>query len=91
MSNDYEEVIELYKDIEGRIEYESDDDKNPLFRINIDGFRHSFSVKNIPKKNHEWVVDVYSRQFVDVARQARLNGRADVQNPIREALGFLKD
>ena len=65
------------------------DDNNPTFTISIDNYGYSHSVRNIEKPDsYEWYCDVMGRQFLELYERSYEQGRKEVQNEIKGALGL---
>ncbi len=63
-------------------------DNNPLFEIDFDSTRYSFSVKDFPEDRHEWLVSVLSRQMTELYQRARDNRTTEIRKGFKQLLGL---
>lgn len=74
--------------IPARIDYTDKD--FPRLIIEVDGWSHSFTVKDYPEKHHDWLCRIITKVITEVYSQGEKAGVRSIQDPIKKALGFIK-
>jgi len=70
-------------------EIDKSDENFPRIVLEVDGVRHSFTVKDYPEKHYPWLCSILTRIVVDVYGQGRKEGIKCVTEPLKKALWFL--
>jgi len=64
------------------------DPGNPIIKIEIEGYRYSFTVKHFPEEYYEWLVNVLEGQMQEINDRAVRNTRKEIQQGIKDLLGL---
>ncbi len=64
------------------------DDETPLLVHEVGGYRYSFSVRDFPKEQYNWLCKVLGEQMDEIYQRARYEGDKLRRDAIKEALGI---
>jgi hypothetical protein len=64
------------------------DEHNPILEVVVADYRYGFTVRNVEKDSHEWLMGVVSRQMQEIHDRAVHSTRQEIQLGMKKLLGI---